>query len=668
MNSSLPEFNLIEKVGTIIDDQYQLLEPLGRGGMSVVYEANDLLLQRRVAVKLLLPHLATCANRVLRFQQEALAVSKLSHPNIVTIHDFGLTHLGIPYIVMERVCGKSLASILNSERRLATERAVNIFIQVASAIEHAHANRVIHRDLKPSNIIVTSCENGVESIQIVDFGIAKILPDGDEHSRLTQSGEVFGSPTYMSPEQCRGSNLDGRSDIYSIGCVMYESLVGFPPHVGRNMLEVLRMHLHDVPRGLSESLPPDVRIPARLEEIVFKALAKEPDQRYRTAAELKRDLEFVRDRDVNLVSRLCSHMKILLMRAKPRVVRTSAMLIGAMLAAITLSVSLLHLVSPGVAADDTLVSPVLQWKDNRENVYPQLVGGDTVRGMAKMSLESSRAEMRVGARTSAQRKLERLDELLGYGQTFSKHGCWTEALPCFKQALRIAIDVHGKSAQPVVEIRSQLANCYYNQNDMAKATDTYCALLSEPIVGGFLDKKWQMEARLADVYFKLHQMRKAHDMYERALRDERAHENRTTDDELITNARTLLVSKYADAVRLMAESVPKQKREELIMKEVHLYWQVTNAWKKLQGDNQNSALALFRLADAYQTLSELHPEQPQLWRQASGYYEKALALAESTTGGKSALTATVQRKFTAFLWSRGQYQKACLMTFAGIQK
>ncbi|HEY9717038.1 MAG TPA: serine/threonine-protein kinase [Trichormus sp.] len=277
-----------ELIGTVVAHKYRLIESLGSGGMGVVFKAQHILMNKTVAIKMLHPQLIVSEHCLGRFQQEAKAASHINHPNIISVFDFGTTESGQPFIVMDYVRGRSLDDIIQEDGPLAPERCLRIFVQVADALAEAHKCGVIHRDLKPSNVMLVSDGNGGESVRIVDFGIAKIV-NSDTGNQLTKTGEIFGSPAYMSPEQCRGNVLDERSDIYSLGCVFYEALSGAPPFLGENMFETMYFHLNKVPVPLC--LPPAAQCYRhRVEPIIFKTLEKSRDQRYHSMQQLSSSL------------------------------------------------------------------------------------------------------------------------------------------------------------------------------------------------------------------------------------------------------------------------------------------------------------------------------------------------------------------------------------------
>ena len=272
-------------VGTTLADRYEIMEVIGGGGMGLVYKARHKLMNRIVAIKMLHKHMISSKDTLKRFQLEAQAASCLSLPNILTVYDFGLTNEGQPYMVMDYLEGTSLADVLEEEHHILPERGVNIFIQACAGLAHAHQKGVLHRDIKPSNIMLVNFGDQADFVKIVDFGIAKLLNQGV--GELTKTGEVYGSPSYMSPEQCRGKETDARSDIYSMGCVMYRTLSGRPLFSGDDIIELLFKQVSEPPAPFDA----DLNIPADLEAVIFKALAKDAGDRYQTMGEFKEALE-----------------------------------------------------------------------------------------------------------------------------------------------------------------------------------------------------------------------------------------------------------------------------------------------------------------------------------------------------------------------------------------
>ncbi len=272
---------------------YEFLSLLGRGGMGSVYKVHDRRLSCNFAVKIMNPELASDVDALKRFYKECDAASKLTHPNIVAVYGHGQTEGGSPYFIMDYIEGEPLSDVLEREVYIGVNRALSLFIQIAEALAHAHSKSLIHRDLKPANIVLAHGET--EIVKLVDFGIAKVLESQSRVTQdLTQAGEIMGTPLYMSPEQCLGFHLDARSDIYSLGCLMCESLTGRPPFSGDNPMQIIAHHLNDSPIEACERFS-RFDVPPGLQDVIFTCLAKEPADRYQSTDELLQDLIAVQD-------------------------------------------------------------------------------------------------------------------------------------------------------------------------------------------------------------------------------------------------------------------------------------------------------------------------------------------------------------------------------------
>lgn len=267
----------------LIAGRYKVLQSLGAGGMGVVYRALDTVLNKEVAVKTL-RGVSFSPEQILRFQTEAVALSNLKHPSIVEVMVFGLTDDNVPYLVMNFVEGISLDKLIRSRRYIPAYKSVNLFIQLCDGLAHAHKHGVLHRDLKPANVMVSEPDSLHPRPIVVDFGIARI--ESANSQNLTRPGTIIGTPTYMSPEQLRGKNIDARSDIYSVGCIMYETLTGKRLYEGDSELETMSKKLEDEAPQLCDATV-DLDFPEALELIVEKCLDRDPDKRFQSMEELK---------------------------------------------------------------------------------------------------------------------------------------------------------------------------------------------------------------------------------------------------------------------------------------------------------------------------------------------------------------------------------------------
>lgn len=272
--------------GTLLAERYELIEEIGRGGFGMVFRGRQLNMDREVAIKILPPHFLSIPDVVERFKREARLASRLRHPNTITLHDYG-KHENILFIVMELLSGEDLADVLKRDKKLPLKRAVRITRQVLKSLAEAHEQGIVHRDLKPENIFLSEVGDDRDVVKVLDFGIAKLaIPTAadavDEKNRaLTISGSTVGTPTYMSPEQAAGEEVNGQSDLYTMGVILYEMLNGRPPFHNRDPVKVMRAHLFDeCPPMREESLQNSV-----IERVIRKALAKDLEDRFQSANE-----------------------------------------------------------------------------------------------------------------------------------------------------------------------------------------------------------------------------------------------------------------------------------------------------------------------------------------------------------------------------------------------
>jgi len=273
--------------GRRLGGKYEIIREIGSGGMGKVYLAHETPANRYVAVKILHPSYFMDARTVTRFLQEAKVCLSLRHPNTTAVFDFGTTQEGLHYMVMELLKGRALFDILDQYRTIELQWAVKISAQICDSLSEAHALGIVHRDLKPENVFIEPRPGHPAFVKVLDFGIAKDMTDPGTSSGLTSPGEVFGTPTYMSPEQASGKELDGRSDIYSLGVMIYEMLCGVPPFQGAP-LTVLMAHAHEEAPPLPE--PVRSKVPPQLLALLESMLSKDPNQRPSTTKEVRSGL------------------------------------------------------------------------------------------------------------------------------------------------------------------------------------------------------------------------------------------------------------------------------------------------------------------------------------------------------------------------------------------
>jgi len=284
-------------VGQVVADRYHIVKKLGEGGMGQVYLAEHVKMGRRSAIKVMNPSMVHDPDAVARFNREASNASRITHPNVCAIYDFGETSDGLIYLAMEFIEGEPLTDVLERDSALPLPRAAHIFLQTADALQAAHDLGIVHRDLKPDNIMLTRRKDGSETVKVVDFGIAKAVGGDDAGQKVTKTGLVIGTPEFMSPEQLSGDKLDGRSDLYSLALVLYRMLTGKLPFEATTVQETMIKRLTDEPTKLADARP-DLSFPPGLQPVLDTALARTPAERYQSVAKFAADVAAVAGRPV----------------------------------------------------------------------------------------------------------------------------------------------------------------------------------------------------------------------------------------------------------------------------------------------------------------------------------------------------------------------------------
>jgi serine/threonine protein kinase len=270
-------------LGRVLSERYRILRKLGEGGMGVVYLAEHVVIEKKIALKVLFPDLTRRADLIQRFMQEAKSASRIGHENVIDITDFGQSPEGYVFIAMEYLSGQDLGQVLKTTGSLPWSRAQPIVVQIVKALRAAHDRGIIHRDMKPENIFVIPRDDGREFVKVLDFGIAKVMGLDEDVPRLTRTGMIFGTPEYMSPEQAQGQRVDHRVDIYAVGCIMFHILTGRVPFKAESFMGILSKHMMEAPES-PRALNP--AIDAGVEAVILKAMEKDPGKRFQTMREL----------------------------------------------------------------------------------------------------------------------------------------------------------------------------------------------------------------------------------------------------------------------------------------------------------------------------------------------------------------------------------------------
>lgn len=275
-------------IGQVLDGRYRVESMLGEGGMGIVYKAVHTALRKPLAIKVLRAEVSKNEQIVARFKQEAQSASQIGNQHIIDISDFGVLPDGSTYFVMEFLGGRSLTTAIENEK-FTTTRTLHVARQLCRALGAAHDIGIVHRDMKPDNVQLIERAGDKDFVKVLDFGIAKV---GGSTSKLTQAGQVFGTPHYMSPEQCAGTAVDARTDLYAVGVILYELATGKVPFDADNLMGILTKHLYENPIA-PHDLPPPVNVPPALEAVILKCLAKKPELRYQSMNELLEDIDAI---------------------------------------------------------------------------------------------------------------------------------------------------------------------------------------------------------------------------------------------------------------------------------------------------------------------------------------------------------------------------------------
>jgi len=626
----------LELLGQVIEDRYEVTENIGKGGMSIVFKARDLRLKKFVALKVLMPHLSADPLSVQRFQQEATAASQLDHPNIVKVYNVGSTQSGLPFMAMDLLQGRSLSALIKEKGRLDYTESLNIFVQLTAALAHAHEKGVIHRDLKPSNVILRHADDdeGSEVAKLVDFGIAKVLSqDGQTQAKLTQTGDVFGSPHYMSPEQCLGGELDERSDVYSMGCLMYETLTGQPPHTGDSTLQILHKHISETPARI-KSVVPDSDIPAELEAIVFKCLEPKRDERVQSMKTLKNDLmQLYMSREKKAINQAQAKLallwtKRLKLSSREKILGFVGVLVSLMvLSAVWLTISFLDLTTNSPWLSPTMLDwvgpkpPVNDAEDRMALAYSQM----------ELYMNRGKFLIKEGAITPG--KL--VSTLTKTARALERAGRLEDALRGLTKAASITKDFISPYSSNYPNLLYYIGNVHYELKQYEEARKYLSGALESHEWAVSSQWKGDAESMLADCYNFLGKREQAEEYYQAAL----ARWNQSSSPRFAITA-----ARYADLI------VPYNTQQSFDYA-FNLYKKAKTKWLgQGEGQGQNVALCDLRISNVYFATGEKQKSFEFLKRANS---ELAAAI-----GQDNPLRAALIMKYADALWNRGDYLDA----------
>ncbi len=626
----------LELLGEVIEDRYEITETLGKGGMSVVFKARDRRLKKMVAVKVLMPHLSVDALSVQRFQQEATAASHLDHPNIVKVYNVGATKSGLPFMAMDYLEGHSLSAVIKEKGRLEYTEALNVFVQLTGALAHAHGKGVIHRDLKPSNVILSHQGQETDVAKLVDFGIAKVLSqEGHTQAKLTQTGDVFGSPHYMSPEQCLGGELDERSDVYSMGCLMYEVLTGRPPHTGDSTLQILHKHISETPASF-KSVIPETSTSAQLESIVFKCLAPKRDDRIQSMKQLQVELtKLYMVRDKNLINQVLAKLSLAWGKRPKLSAREKALAAsGLVVSLLVLGFGFFTFSFFDLTSNSPWLNPsILTWIPPK----PPSNNNDD-----KMSLAFSQVDMYIkrgdklveeGAITKAQL----IKSLTNTGLGMEQAGRLEDAARSLEAASKAALKYISKYSTNYVNLLFYKGRVYYEMEKYDIAVENLKGCLESNEWPASMLWKGDCEAYIGDCYNFLGNRAAAEDYYQRAL-------DRWKDDGSDSTRFSVTAARLGDLI------IPYNTQKSFAYAHM-LFRGARSNWRR-HGDEQRQNIALCDLRISQVLAGVADKEKSFL------YLKEANIGLASVLGEDNPKRAAVMMKYADALWQRGEYVAA----------
>lgn len=621
-------------LGKTLAGRWEVQEFLGEGSMSVVYKAQDLETNKPVVIKILHHHLVANAKSLKRFEQRAKATIELKNDKICRVLDIHLSPDGQVFLVVEPLKGESLEDLLAKTGHLSVDHAVEIFSQSCEALEYAHAADVLHRDLKPSNIVLLEASSITDEVKLVDFGIARLLSEeGDDiksSGYITRTREVFGSPMYMSPEQCMGKKLDARSDIYSIGCVMYETLTGKPPFVGKNVLETAYKHMNEAPKPMTTDTSSG-RSLTRLETVIFKCLAKDPNERYQLVSQLHEDLQMLlKANDTTWVNNAWCLKKIA--RAKKREVKKFHMSfeVGVFSGAAVLLFAVVAIWSFMFLGSDGNEYPAFKndklFVAGERKQPPEVPDFGSQEEAYKMDVDSAKKEKGV----KSKQYMTACDNL---ASLYWKAGHWREAADELQKIIDVAEEIDPNNLPTWLE---RQAYAYFNNNDLDDALKSAVRSSAEYDKTGNTSapELYMTYSMLGDIYSQKNQLSEAAGVYDKLF-------------QFVDRRKLVAPGEYVLGTAKLADVYRRQKK---YTEAEHLFKLALDAATNYMPDSKpvrvtyGYGLTLFNEGK---------------YKEAEAQFRESLAAAKAgappTLGDKSAIYGAAKRMITECLWKTNPF-------------
>jgi len=621
--------NVDPLLGKIVGGRWEILEFHGEGSMSVVYKAQDLEANEIVVLKILHQHLSSNAKSLKRFEQRAKAITELIHNRIARVLDINLSADGQVILVVEPLRGESLEDLLAKTGHLTVDHAVEIFSQSCDALDYAHNHDVLHRDIKPSNIMLLETDSITDDVALVDFGIGRLLSEENDDIKssgyITRTREVFGSPMYMSPEQCMGKRLDARSDIYSLGCVMYETLTGKPPFVGKNVLETAYKHMNEAPKPMLAETSSS-RSLARLEAVIFKCLAKDPNERYQLVSQLRADLQILlKASDTSWLNNAYALKKIAKVKKKEKKNFKISFELGVFTGAAMLLIAVV-----GVWCTMFLVPEAQTYPPFNNDLLFVIQEKKTPMEVPDFAAqeEAYRTDVESVGSTKGTDSKEYVDALLKLEGLYRDAGRWAEA----EQRLNELKDISAKKENivPMGQLYKDLAYCSFLQDklDNAEKYSIQCVDVFEKNGQSNETDVMMMPLNiLGDIYSRRKDLNKAFSTYDKQYQLADAH-------------KLVDIRQYIFATIKLGDIYRRQNK---IKDADRMY--------KLGLDAAQSYPSQERIFMAKAKYGYgLVLEKSDRYKEAEAIFREALPLVKSLTGEKSAFVGAVKKQISECLW------------------